>query len=91
MPTKAHNATHRLNEASNRREQMNATHIEVSDDKGNSHVKTGQLLQVVRETTCFLWVRAFDGVLLQVSKKTKRINGGESFFIRTSRQPLVNL
>ena len=70
---------------------MTTTHIEVSDDKGNSRVKTGQLLAVVRETPCFFWVRSFEGVLLQVSKKTKRINGGESFFIRASRQPLVNL
>jgi hypothetical protein len=70
---------------------MTTTHIEVTDAKGSSYVQAGQLLSVTRETPCFFWVRAFNGVSLQVSKKTKRINGGQSFFIRTGNQPTVNL
>lgn len=66
------------------------THIEVANDKGSSRVTTGQLLAVIRETPRFIWVRAFDGTPLQVSKQTKRINGGEGFFIRTASQPLMN-
>jgi hypothetical protein len=72
-------------------EQQTMTHIEVTDSKGSSRVSAGQLLAVIRETPCFYWVRAFDGTPLQVSKKTKRINGGEGFFLRAHRQPLMNL
>jgi hypothetical protein len=71
--------------------KMATTHIEVLDDKGHGGVKTGQLLEVVRETACFIWVRGFNGTEYQVSKRTKRINGTASSFIKTASQPLVNL
>jgi hypothetical protein len=70
---------------------MATTHIEVANDKGHSGVKTGQLLKVIRETSCFVWVKGHNGVDYQVSKKTKRIIGTASSFIRTARQPLMNM
>jgi hypothetical protein len=72
---------------------MPITHIEVLNAKNCRYVQDGQLLQVVpsRETPRFFWVRAFDGTLLQVSKKTKRINGSENGFFRSHAQPIVNL
>lgn len=70
---------------------MAATHIEVLNDKGYSGIQTGQLLEVVRETARFIWVKGFNGVEYQVSKKTKRINGTASSFIKTARQPLMNM
>jgi hypothetical protein len=66
------------------------THIEVADAKNRPGFENGQLLEVIRQTPAFIWVRGFDGVAYQVSKKTKRINGTSSSFIRTSRQPLMN-
>ena len=66
------------------------THIEVQDDKGHPEVKTGQLLKVVRQTPAYYWVQAFNGVQYQVSKKTKRINGTASSFIKTANQPMMN-
>ncbi len=70
---------------------MKTTHIEVANDKGHFDVQTGQLLQVVRETPCFIWVKSFRGVEYQVSKKTSRINGTAHSFIRTANQPLMNI
>jgi len=70
---------------------MTITHIEVVDAKKISNIKAGQMLKIIRETACFFWVESFDGKHFQVSKKTKRINGGKSFFIRTGNQPTVNL
>ncbi len=66
------------------------THIEVANAKGNKFFQDGQLLQVVRETPCFIWVKAHCGKEFQVSKKTKRINGTATSFIRTANQPLMN-
>jgi len=66
------------------------THIEVANDKAHAAVKTGQCLEVVRETRCFYWVKSFNGVEYQVSKKTKRIIGTASSFIRPAAQPLMN-
>ena len=68
---------------------MPITHIEVTNGKASSYVKTGQLLKVVpeRETPAFMWVEAHGGMLLKVSKKTQRIIGTECGFFRTSRQP----
>lgn len=67
------------------------THIEVINAKGHYDFQDGQLLNVVRETPRFYWVKAFSGVEYQVSKKTKRINGTKTGFIRTSEQPITNL
>lgn len=69
----------------------NITHIEVANDKGYAGVKTGQMLEVVRQTACFIWVRGHNGIEYQVSKKTKRINGTAASFIKTANQPLMNL
>ena len=69
---------------------MNQTHIEVANPKSCAQFAAGQLLKVVRETPCFIWVKGFDGVEYQVSKKTKRINGTKNTFIRTANQPLMN-
>jgi len=69
---------------------MKATHLEVADSKGHNAFETGQLLRVVRETKCFVWVSSFTGVEYQVSKKTKRINGTASSFIKTASQPRMN-
>ena len=68
------------------------SHIEILDSKEILNIENGQCLKVVKETQCFFVIRAFDGVEFQVSKKTKRINGfSNGGFIRTSRQPLVNI
>lgn len=69
----------------------NITHIEVADDRGHATIKTGQILQVVKETPCYIWVRGFDKVDYQISKKTKRINGTKSIFYRANKQPLMNI
>lgn len=68
---------------------MPITHIEVTNGKASSYVKTGQLLAVVpeRETPAFYWVKSFGGTLLKVSKKTQRVCGTENGFFRTHRQP----
>ena len=69
---------------------MSATHIEVSDAKANGNMKTGDFLKVVRHTACFIWVRSHDGVEYQVSKKTHRITGTKTSFIKTTNQPIMN-
>ena len=69
---------------------MTITHLEVADAKNNANVKAGDLLKVIRETPCFIWVRSHDGVEYQVSKKTHRINGTKDSFIKTANQPLMN-
>jgi hypothetical protein len=66
------------------------THIEVTNAKGHQFFQDGQLLQVIRQTACFIWVKSHSGAEFQVSKKTKRINGTATSFIRTSRQPQTN-
>lgn len=70
---------------------MAITHIEVLNDKGHTEIKSGQLLKVVRETPCFYWVKSFGGTEFQVSKRTKRINGTKTMFLRAGKQPLMNL
>ena len=69
----------------------NPSHIEVIDAKNHVEIKDGQILQVVRETPCFLWVRGFEGGTYQVSKKTKRVIGTIGTFLRVSKQPTMNL
>lgn len=71
---------------------MAITHIEVLNDKGAIGIKTGQLLKVVHETDCFYWVEVHGGgIEYKVSKQTKSINGTKRCFIRTNKQPLMNL
>ena len=69
---------------------MAITHIEVLDAKAQQEIAAGQLLKVVGETPCFYKVKCHAGTILRVSKKTKRIIGGEFTFIRTNRQPICN-
>lgn len=66
------------------------THIQVTDAKGHPDIENGQMLQVVRETPCFFWVKSFSGTNFQVSKKTRRIIGTKATFLRTSKQPTMN-
>jgi len=66
------------------------THIQVIDAKNHAEIEDGQMLEVVRQTPCFIWVRGFSGTNFQVSKKTKRIIGTIGTFIRTSKQPIMN-
>lgn len=65
---------------------MALTHIEVTDAKQQPEFKAGQLLRVVRETPAFYHVLSHGGVEWRVSKKTKRLIGTLSSFVRTGRQ-----
>jgi len=65
---------------------MTITHIEVTNDKGRSEFKTGQLLKVVRETPAFYHVLSHGGTEWRVSKKTKRLIGTLAGFVKTHRQ-----
>lgn len=58
---------------------------------GKDIVPNGEVMEVLRETPCFYWVKSAAGVDYQVSKKTNRINGGKHFFIGTSKQPTIKV
>jgi len=70
---------------------MTITHIEVATPKAHPSFEAGQLLKVIRDTPCFFHVLAFDGTEYRVSKKTNRIIGTLTTFIRTNKQPECNL
>jgi hypothetical protein len=69
--------------------QVMKTHIEVLDVKGGSllGIETGDLLNVVKETPCFFFVKTHSGRSLKVSKRTRRL----CYWRAVQSSPIFNL